>query len=79
MSPKIVTIVGATGAQGKGVVRAFVNNPAYHVRALTRNPSSESGKALSAQGVEVVAANVDDLPFLKSTFAGCFPIPMFCI
>lgn len=70
MSPKIVTIVGATGAQGKGVIRAFVNNPAYRIRALTRNPSSDSGKALSAQGIEVVAADVGDLSSLKSAFAG---------
>ncbi|KAK3312573.1 hypothetical protein B0H66DRAFT_401159 [Apodospora peruviana] len=70
MSPKIVTVVGATGAQGKGVIAAFANNAAYHVRALTRNPSSPSGKALTSQGLEVVQADVNDLDSLKAAFAG---------
>ncbi|KAK4213097.1 hypothetical protein QBC37DRAFT_181468 [Rhypophila decipiens] len=70
MSPKIVTIVGATGAQGKGAIKAFINNPAYHIRALTRNPSSSSAQALSAQGLEVVAADVNDLSSLKKAFSG---------
>jgi len=67
---KIVTIVGATGVQGKGVVAAFINNPAYHVRAITRNPSSASGKALAEQGAEVVSADVNDIESLKKAFAG---------
>lgn len=67
---KTITIVGATGAQGKGVVRAFLNNPSYHVRAITRNPSSEAGKALAAQGAEVVAADLNDTASLRTAFAG---------
>lgn len=67
---KIVTIVGATGAQGKGVVNAFLNNPAYQVRAITRNPTGEAGKALAAQGAEVVSADLNDLESLKKAFAG---------
>ncbi|KAK3354004.1 hypothetical protein B0T25DRAFT_518933 [Lasiosphaeria hispida] len=67
---KIVTIVGATGAQGKGVVAAFINNPAYQVRAITRNPSSNTGKAMAAQGAEVVAADLNDVAAVTSAFAG---------
>ncbi|KAK4148354.1 hypothetical protein C8A00DRAFT_39112 [Chaetomidium leptoderma] len=67
---KIVTVVGATGAQGKGVIQAFLNNPAYQVRAITRNPSGASGQALAAQGVEVVSADLNDLASLKAAFAG---------
>ncbi|KAH6842358.1 hypothetical protein B0I37DRAFT_399084 [Chaetomium sp. MPI-CAGE-AT-0009] len=67
---KLITIVGATGAQGKGVVSAFINNPAYKVRAITRNPSSASGQALAAQGAEVVAADLNDVESLKAAFAG---------
>lgn len=69
MSRKIVTIVGATGAQGKGVIKAFINNPAYHIRAITRNTSSSAAQALASQGLEVVAADVNDLSSLKSAFA----------
>ncbi|KAL2016073.1 hypothetical protein VTK56DRAFT_4280 [Thermocarpiscus australiensis] len=67
---KIVTVVGATGAQGKGVVRAFLNDPAYHVRAITRNPSGAAGQALASQGAEVVRADLDDLASLQTAFAG---------
>jgi len=67
---KIITIIGATGAQGKGVARAFLNNPAYKVRAVTRNPSSQSGQALAAQGAEVVSADLNDLESLKKAFTG---------
>ncbi|KAK3389744.1 hypothetical protein B0H63DRAFT_464254 [Podospora didyma] len=67
---KIVTIVGATGAQGKGVVAAFINDPAYRVRAVTRNTTSASAQALSAQGAELVQADVDDVSSLERAFAG---------
>jgi hypothetical protein len=67
---KIITIVGATGAQGKGVVSSFINNPAYKVRAITRNPSSLSGQALAAQGAEVISADLNDVASLKTAFAG---------
>lgn len=67
---KIITVVGATGAQGKGVVSAFLNNPAYQVRAITRNPSSAAGQALAAQGAEVVSADLNDLASLQAAFAG---------
>ncbi len=67
---KIITVVGATGAQGKGVVNAFLNNPAYHVRAITRNPSSAAAQALTAAGAEVVAADLNDPSTLLPAFAG---------
>ncbi|KAK5652388.1 hypothetical protein OQA88_10580 [Cercophora sp. LCS_1] len=70
MSPKIVTIVGATGAQGRGVASAFINNPAYHVRAITRSPTSAAAQALASQGAELITANVNSLPSLKTAFAG---------
>jgi hypothetical protein len=67
---KIVTVIGATGAQGKGIVAAFLNNPAYKVRAITRNPNGDAGKALAAQGAEVVSADLNDFESLKKAFAG---------
>lgn len=69
MSTKIVTIVGATGQQGKGVIAAFANGP-YHIRGLTRNPDSAGAKVLSSQGVEVVKADVNDLASMKAAFSG---------
>ncbi|AEO64680.1 uncharacterized protein THITE_2110969 [Thermothielavioides terrestris NRRL 8126] len=67
---KIVTVVGATGAQGRAVVNAFLNNPAYKVRAITRNPSGAAGQALAAKGAEVVSADLNDLEGLTKAFAG---------
>jgi uncharacterized protein YbjT (DUF2867 family) len=69
---RIVAVVGATGAQGGGLVRAIVNDPGsgLTVRALTRNVNSEKARPLAKLGVEVVAADLDDLESVKRAFAG---------
>lgn len=69
---KIIAVMGATGAQGGGLVRAIAANPesGFVARAITRDVTSEKAKALSALGVEVVAANIDDVESLKKAFAG---------
>jgi len=71
---KIIAVVGATGAQGGGLVRAILNDPEslFQVRALTRNPNSEKAKELSSLGVEVVKADLDDLGSLKQAFQGAY-------
>src|SRR5208337_1277675 len=40
--------------------------------ALTRDTTSDKAKALAKQGVEVVAADVDDLESLKRAFQGAY-------
>ena len=76
---KIVAVVGATGAQGGGLVRAILANAqgGYAARALTRKPDSEKAKTLAAQGAEVVAADLDDVESLKRAFAGAYGA--FCV
>jgi uncharacterized protein YbjT (DUF2867 family) len=76
---KIIAIVGATGAQGGGLVRAILNdsNGGFAARAITRNVNSDKAKALAAQGAEVVAADVDDVDSLKKAFAGAYGA--FCV
>lgn len=76
---KIIAVVGATGAQGGGLVRAIVGDPAggFSARALTRNPGSDKAKALAAQGAEVVAADLDDVGSLTRAFTGCHGV--FCL
>ena len=76
---KIIAVVGATGAQGGGLVRAILADPSggFAVRAMTRNADSDKGKALAAAGAEVVAADVDDDESLERAFAGAYGA--FCV
>ncbi len=76
---KIIAVVGATGAQGGGMVRAILGDPngGFAARALTRDVNSEKAWALAQQGAEVVAADVDDPQSLKKAFAGAYGA--FCV
>ena len=71
---KIIAVVGATGAQGGGLVRAILNDPSsgFSVRALTRKADSDKAKELKTLGAEVVAADLDDVESLKKAFAGAY-------
>ncbi|MEU4602982.1 NmrA/HSCARG family protein [Kribbella sp. NPDC023972] len=71
---KLIAVVGATGAQGGGLVRAILEDPsrAFAVRALTRNPESTQAKALEAAGAEVVAADLDDEASVRAAFADAY-------
>jgi uncharacterized protein YbjT (DUF2867 family) len=71
---KIIAVIGATGAQGGGVVRAILNDPAggFAARAVTRNPSSPKAKELAKLGAEVVAGDVDDPQSLNRAFEGAY-------
>jgi uncharacterized protein YbjT (DUF2867 family) len=72
MERKIIVVAGATGAQGGGLVRAILGDPSggFSVRALTRDVDGEKARALAKQGVEVVAANVDDAESTRRAFQG---------
>jgi uncharacterized protein YbjT (DUF2867 family) len=76
---KIIAVVGATGAQGGGLVRAILadRNGSFRARALTRNVNSEKAKALAAAGAEVVPADVDDPASLRRAFEGAYGA--FCV
>jgi len=69
---KVIAVIGATGAQGGGLVRAILADRSgeFSVRAITRHPESEKGKELSRKGAEVVAADADDPPSLVRAFEG---------
>src|SRR5688572_23640595 len=71
---KIIAVVGATGAQGSGLVRAILADPkgGFAVRAITRNVHSDKAKALAKLGAEVVAADVDDTASLERAFSGAY-------
>jgi uncharacterized protein YbjT (DUF2867 family) len=76
---KIIAVVGATGAQGGGLVRAILaeRDGEFAVRAITRDVDSEKARALAALGAEVVAADIDDADSLQSAFEGAYGA--FCV
>jgi uncharacterized protein YbjT (DUF2867 family) len=76
---KTIVVVGATGAQGGGLVRAILNDPDgdFAARALTRNVHADKAQELARRGAEVVAADLDDLESLKRAFAGAYGA--FCV
>ena len=63
-----IAVLGATGAQGGSVVKAMLQEKSWKVRGITRDPSKDAAKALAGQGVEVVAANIDDEKSLTKAF-----------
>jgi uncharacterized protein YbjT (DUF2867 family) len=71
---KVIAIMGATGAQGGGLVRAILNDKTggFTARAITRDVNSEKARQLAKLGAEVVKADVDDVGSLKKAFTGCY-------
>lgn len=76
---KIIAVVGATGAQGGGLVRAILADPndGFAVRAITRKVDSDKAKALAELGAQVVAADLDNPESVKKAFDGTHGV--FCI
>ncbi len=76
---KVIAVIGATGAQGGGLVRAILNDTGYEftARAITRNANSDKAKELSKKSVEVVEADASDLDSLKKAFKGAYGA--FCV
>jgi len=79
MSKKIITVIGATGAQGGGLARAILSEQSgeFALRAVTRNPASPAARALAAAGAELVTANLDDVSSLRRAFDGAHGA--FCV
>jgi uncharacterized protein YbjT (DUF2867 family) len=65
---KLIIVVGATGGQGGSVVSAFLKDPEFKVRGITRNADSEKAKDLAARGVEIAVADQKDPPSLEKGF-----------
>ncbi len=76
---KIIAVVGATGAQGGGLVRAILSDASsgFAARAITRDVTSDTAKELAKLGAEVVATDVFDLESLKKAFQGAYGA--FCV
>jgi uncharacterized protein YbjT (DUF2867 family) len=76
---KVIAVIGATGAQGGGLVRAILADPTggFAARAITRNTRSDKAQGLAGLGAEVVGADLDDAESLPAAFAGAHGA--FCV
>jgi len=73
---KIIAVLGATGAQGGGLVRSILADKSgdFTARALTRDVNSDKAKALADLGAEVVAVDIDNYESLKNAFDGAYGV-----
>lgn len=68
----VISVVGATGSQGGGLVEAILADAdrQFRVRALTRNVNSAAARELAAAGAEVIEADLDDGASMRRAFDG---------
>lgn len=69
MENKTIAVIGATGSQGKGVVKALIEEGSFKVRAVTRNPDRYTGEAH-----EVVKGDLTDLNSLTNAFKNAYGV-----
>ena len=76
---KVIAVIGGTGSQGGGLVRAILDAPngEFRARVVTRTPTSEKAQAFADAGAEVVQADLDDVASLRAAFEGCHGA--FCV
>ncbi len=69
---KTIVVVGSTGAQGGGLVRAILNDPdhEFNVRAITRDVNSDKAKALESSALKWLPAMWMMLKVLKKLLKG---------
>jgi len=71
---KIITVFGATGAQGGGLARAILEDRdgPFALRAVTRDTGSTAARTLAAAGAEVVSADLGDAASVARAMAGAY-------
>lgn len=75
---KILVVFGATGNQGGSVIKSVLNDPKtaseFKIRGITRDPSKPNAQALTAKGVECVAADINSKDQIKSALQGAYAV-----
>ncbi|KAA6416036.1 MAG: hypothetical protein FRX48_00755 [Lasallia pustulata] len=73
---KVVVVFGATGLQGGSIIEQILSDPKassqFSIRGITRDPTKPAAKALTAKGVDCVAADLEDKPSLRKAFEGAY-------
>ncbi|KAJ2795569.1 hypothetical protein H4R20_005837, partial [Coemansia guatemalensis] len=69
---KLIAVIGATGLQGGSVLKVLHAAGGYKLRALSRNPDSDSAKGLAAKypNVEWAQADLNDTSSLRKALTG---------
>ncbi|HET7439513.1 MAG TPA: NmrA family NAD(P)-binding protein [Nitrospira sp.] len=80
MAKPMIAVFGGTGKQGGGVIDALLASGQFSIRAASRNPASDTAKALARRGVDVAKADLLDAatlePFLEGAY-GAFLVTNF--
>ncbi|RSL75630.1 hypothetical protein CEP51_010688 [Fusarium floridanum] len=71
---KIIAVVGGTGNLGSSVARSLHDNPDFHVRVLSRDPTGEKAQTLTKNGIEVFKCDNWKADELQRAFAGCWGV-----
>ncbi|MCC6668028.1 MAG: NmrA/HSCARG family protein [Polyangiaceae bacterium] len=70
MSEARIAVCGATGNQGRAVVRSLLASGRWEVVALTRSPEGEAARDLARAGARLVRADLLDRASLVGAFRG---------
>ena len=68
-STPIIAVIGATGNQGSSVASTFLSSGKWHVRCLTRDPSSPASRTLASKGAEVLPIQLSEPDTLRTAFS----------
>lgn len=75
---KILVVFGATGNQGGSVIKSVLSDPKtsseFKIRGITRDPSKPNAQALTAKGVECVAADIKSKDQIKLALQGAYAV-----
>ena len=69
MKKKIIAVIGATGVQGKGVIKGLLQNENFVIRAVSRKPENYAGKAH-----EVVFGDLKQESNLETAFKDAYGV-----
>ncbi|KAI8954933.1 hypothetical protein F4801DRAFT_574941 [Xylaria longipes] len=74
MPKKIITVFGATGAQGGSAIDALLKDDTYIIRGVTRKLGQERAAALeTAQGINIATAALGTLDTLEHLVYSTLP------
>lgn len=71
--PITVLVTGATGSQGGAVVRALLD-AGHHVRALVRDPGTQTARVLEATGARLATGDLDHPGSLRAAARGVYGV-----